>query len=119
MPVSIIVSSVAKIHLNLPPQTLTILPENKRDHQVYNSRKKSWSLKSVTTVAANVKNTKGIEAKAKMHEGENQVWNQETRRTGNDNPQKIKKAYANPNQIYAVQREKPEPLPQEKLAYPL
>jgi hypothetical protein len=55
IPVSIIVFSVAKIHLNLLPQTLAILPENERDHQVYNSRKKSWSLKSVTTVAANVK----------------------------------------------------------------
>ncbi len=77
------------------------------------------SLKSITTVAANVKNTKGREAKAIMHEGENEVCNQETRRTGDDNPQKIKKAYANPNQIYAVQREKPEPLPQENLAYPL
>ncbi len=54
-----------------------------------------------------------------MHEGENEVWNQETRRTGDDNSQKIKKAYANPNQIYAVQQEKPEPLPQENLAYPL
>jgi hypothetical protein len=41
IPVFIIVFSVAKIHLNLLPQTLTILPENKRDHQAYNSWKKS------------------------------------------------------------------------------